>query len=97
MAWLIYQLDNGIQVSRNNTGFDYVFEGIKKKYYPDFVLSDGTYVEIKGYHSEQVDAKIKQFPHKLVILHKNDLKDVFEYVIDKYGKDYIKLYEQKPT
>ena len=26
---------------------------------------------------------------------KNDLKEVFEYVINKYGKDYIKLYEDK--
>ena len=94
LAWLIYQLEHNVIVKRNDKGFEYEFEGKNKKYYPDFILPDGTYVEIKGYHSKQVDAKIKSFPFKLTILHKKELTDVFEYVQKKHGKDYIHLYEK---
>lgn len=91
LAWIIYQLEHDIIPERNKEGFPYSFNNQQKKYYPDFKIGN-EYYEIKGYHSKQVDAKIKQFPHKLTILHKQDLTEVFDYVIDKYGKDFIKLY-----
>jgi predicted nucleic acid-binding Zn ribbon protein len=92
LAWIIYQLEHGITPERNKEGFSYTFDNKLRKYYPDFKI-ENEYFEIKGYHSKQVDAKIQQFPHKLTILHKNDLKEIFEYVEQKYGKDYINLYE----
>jgi len=94
LAWLIFQLEHGVVPQRNNRGFDYTYNGLIKKYYPDFMVVD-EYIEIKGYHSKQVDAKISQFPHKLTVLHKNDLSEVFQYVEQKYGKDFVELYEKK--
>ena len=38
---------------------------------------------------------VVKFKNPIKLLMKNDLKEVFEYVINKYGKDYIKLYEDK--
>jgi len=94
LAWVIYQLDHNISFTRNTKGFTYNFKGKTKKYYPDFIVN-GEYIEIKNYVTEQVNEKIKQFPYKLKMLYKNDLTDVFKYVEDKYGKDFIKLYENK--
>ena len=68
----------------------------KHKYYPDFQLLDGTIVEIKGYKSKQWQAKLDQLPKtvKLQILRKNEMKRILEYVIAKYGQDFISLYEK---
>lgn len=38
-------------------------------------------------------SKIKENPD-IQVLYENDLKNIFKYVINKYGKDYIKLYEK---
>ena len=95
LAWIIYNIDHNIKFKRNVEGFEYIFENKKHKYYPDFILEDNSYVEIKNYNSLQLEAKIKYFPHKITILYGNDLADIFQYVIENYGKDYIKLYEQK--
>lgn len=75
LAWVIYQLDQGITFKRNTKDkFPYKFEGKIYNYYPDFILSDGTYVEIKGYDSKKWKAKLKAFPQdlNLVVLYKND-------------------------
>jgi hypothetical protein len=94
LAWVIYQLDHDVNFKRNTEGFEYEFEGVKHKYYPDFIIGD-EYIEIKGYHSKQTDAKIQQFPNKLKVLHKKDLKYILEYALTTYGKDFIRLYEKK--
>ena len=63
------------------------------KYYPDFKLDDGSYVEVKGYDSPQWKAKQEQFPHKLEIIGENEIKKYIDYAIEKYGKDFIKVYK----
>lgn len=55
----------------------------------------GNYVEIKNYNSSRLEAKLKYFPHEITVLYKNDLKNIFDYVISVYGKKYIELYEIK--
>lgn len=92
LAWIIYQLDNNIEFIRNKEGFEYVFENKKRKYYPDFILNTGEYIEIKGYITEQVKEKIKQFPHKLNVIGKYDIEKYIIYAKEKYGNDFIKLY-----
>ena len=37
--------------------------------------------------------KIKQFKFNLKVLYEKDMKPYLTYVVNKYGKDYIKLYE----
>lgn len=93
LAYVIYNLDHNIRFERNKRGFEYIFNNKKYKYYPDFILN-GEYVEIKGYLSEQVNEKIKQFPYKLNILDKDGIIFYLDYVKKKYGNDFIKLYEE---
>lgn len=92
LAWVIFNLEHGIAFKRNEQGFDYVFEDKARKYYPDFVVGD-EYIEIKGYHSKQFDAKVVQFPFKLNVLHKKELKPILDYVISKYGKNFVEKYD----
>lgn len=96
LAWIIFNIDHNIDFKRNYEGFNYVFNNETHKYYPDFILKDGLYVEIKNYHSELTDAKLKQFAKEIKILYKEDIKkEILPYVISNYGKDFVKLYELK--
>jgi len=93
LAYVVYCLDNSIKIDRNTKGFEYEFEGEKHKYYPDFILNDGSYLEVKGYNSKQFEAKVGQFPFKLRVLYENEMKLYISYVEEKYGKDFVvKLY-----
>jgi hypothetical protein len=91
LAWVVYNLDHGIEFRQCDETFEYLWNGGIHKYKPDFI--QGTkYIEIKGYFTGQFLAKASQFKKQLVILTYKDLKNIIQYVIDKYGKDYIKLY-----
>lgn len=93
LAWVMYSYDHGIKFKRNSQGFEYVHKGQKKKYFPDFILESGEYVEIKGWTwIKTLEDKIKQFPHSLRVLFKDDLKIVFDYVTKKYGKNFTQYY-----
>ena len=92
LAWVIYNLDHNIKFKRNTKGFKYFFEDKEFNYYPDFILENNTYVEIKGWDSPRNQAKLKMFPHEIKVLYYKDLKEIFDYVETKYGKNYIKLY-----
>ena len=91
LAWVIWAIDNSIKFERNLKGFNYIFEGRSRKYYPDFKLEEG-YLEIKGYNSNQFKAKLEYFIEDIKVLYKKDLDPILEYVKNKYGKDYIRLY-----
>jgi len=91
LAFVIYNLEHNILFTRNTEGFVYEFNGVIRKYFPDFII-DGCYYEIKGYFSEQNLQKINSFAHDLKIIDKNEIKNYLTYVENKYGKDFIKLY-----
>lgn len=93
LVFLIYCLDHGIEIFKNYTKFPYNWNGKIRYYVPDFKLSDG-YVEIKGYWSEQVDAKIKDFPHPIKVLYRKDLNKEFDYVYKTYGTNLLDLYDK---
>lgn len=97
LAYVIYNLEHGILFSRNTKSFNYVFNCENKKYYPDFLLETGEYVEIKGYYTRQFYAKILHFPKEfsLLVYDKSTIKPYLDYVINKYGKDFHNLYENK--
>lgn len=92
LAFVIYNLEHDIQFKRNTEGFEYEYEGEIHRYYPDFIIKD-IYYEIKGYATRQFEAKIKQFPYKLKILNKYTIKSYIEYTKEKYGTNFISLYE----
>jgi hypothetical protein len=95
LAFLIYHLDNNLPIKRCTETFPYTFEGRKRSYLPDFVVGDA-YIEIKGYHTSQSMTKIEQFPHKISVYAKAEMEHIFDYVKDKYGNDFIELYEGNP-
>jgi hypothetical protein len=96
LAYVIYCLEHNIKLKRNKQRFKYILEGIERSYFPDFVLEDETYVEIKGYYDEKTKEKEKQFPKdkKLLILREKEMKPILEYVKNKYGKNYTYLYKE---
>jgi hypothetical protein len=96
LAWVIYQLEHGIEFSRNEEQFKYVYGNVVRHYIPDFKILD-TYIEIKGYDNDQWQNKLSQFPHKLQILYEDDMKPMLEYAYTKYGKHFIELYEESKT
>ena len=49
LAYIVYNLENKIKIYPSYDFFKYNFEDKERKYYPDFILEDGSYVEIKGY------------------------------------------------
>lgn len=95
LAFVIYNIEHSISFSRNTDTFDYMYKGKSHKYLPDFVINN-VYYEIKGYKTEQWNAKYDQFPYKdrLVVIDKISIIPYIDYVITKYGKDYIRLYER---
>lgn len=92
LAYVIYCLDHGLDIKRNTEIRKYVFEGIEKNYLPDFVVNDEI-IEIKGFVTKQWQAKIDQ-NKDIKVLYKTDLEHIFKYVIQKYGKNYLELYEK---
>ena len=97
LAWVIYNIEHGIEFVRNWKGFEYKYNGKICKYYPDFKLN-GVYIEIKGRRSfeslsEKDKAKIESFVHKLDVLYESDMSLILNYVIKKHGKKFYKLYE----
>jgi hypothetical protein len=100
LAYLVYCLEHNILLKRNKKGFIYNFDNKQSRYYPDFILEDGTYVEIKGYRDKCVQAKINQFPidEKLILIEgKEAIKKYLQYCEENYGKKFWEtLYEMGP-
>lgn len=94
LAFVIYHLENNIPFCRNIEGFEYKWNGTVRKYYPDFILN-GEYIEIKGWMNDRDKEKIKSFTKPIRVLLRKDMDYIFDYVINKYGKDFIRLYESK--
>lgn len=93
LCWVIYNLDHNIEFNRFN---GYITDG-KLKYVPDFILPDNTIVEIKGYHTDDVNNKTNlaiSLGYKIKVLYKQDLKYIFEYVKKQYNTcNFATLYD----
>jgi len=92
LAYVVLNIEHNIKFFRNKKGFKYKYEGKIFNYYPDFV-ENNTYIEIKGFDTAKTLAKRKNFKHDLRVISKNEIVPYIEYVVNKYGKDYIKLYD----
>lgn len=91
LAYVIYCIDNNIPIKRNTVHRHYIWNNKQENYIPDFIVNNDI-VEIKGYKSDRWLAKLKYNPD-IKVLYKNELNKIFEYVINKYGKNYTNLYE----
>lgn len=98
LAWVLYSLDNNIIFKRNTEGFQYTnTNGKISKYYPDFYIEETkTYVEIKGYKEKEFDNKQNSFSEKIIVVDKTEIKPILQYVRNKYGENFIELYEGNP-
>ena len=97
LAWLVWNLEHNIKVERCKESFEYYDSQQKKirRYYPDFVLEDGTIIEIKGRVTQNVldkqDAMINVFHRKYKLLTKPLIQYCLDYCVEKYGKDFIQV------
>jgi hypothetical protein len=74
---------NNLKWIRPIESFEYIFENIKRKYTPDFYMTDtNQYIEIKGYPTEKDFSKWKYFPFELKIITGKDLYSMG--LIDNY-------------
>ena len=92
LAFIIYCEDHNINVKRNTKCFEYIYNDKTFKYYPDFNVN-GTLYEIKGYENDKAKEKHKQYPN-IIYLDKEKIKPYIDYVINKYGKNYVELYDK---
>ena len=94
LAWVLFALDHGIPFTRNTDIFPYIHENKAFAYKPDYKVFD-CWIEVKGLKSAKWQSKQDCFPYpdKLVVLYYKDLKFIFDYVRNKYGKDYVLLYD----
>ena len=94
LAYLIYCLEHNIQIKRCNIRFNYEYNGEQHIYTPDFIINESELIEIKGFKDERWNEKKKCcLLNNITIINKEDIKPYLKYVKDKYGKDFIKLYE----
>lgn len=102
LAYMVYNLEHNIHFEKNHKGFEYfsTYDNKIHKYYPDFLLDEFTFVEIKGWMNESAKIKIEEFrknnPNlKLIVLTHIEIKPYIDYVIDKYGEKYYEVLYEK--
>jgi len=93
LAFVVWALDHEIPFVRNLEFFPYEYRGQVLRWTPDFLLADGTYIEIKGYLTDQAQAKFDYFLRPLRVFTRPELGRMFDYVRQKYGKNLLALYE----
>lgn len=92
LAFVIYCEEHNIKIVRNSKPLKYIFENKEYKYYPDFIINGQLY-EIKGYENNKAIEKHKQHP-EVIYLDKIKMKKYLDYIINKYGNDFIRLYDR---
>lgn len=91
LAFVIYHLEHNLFIERCHEYKTYEYNGKTLKYYPDFITDNGI-CEIKGYYSEKSKSKHIQHP-EVKMIYEEDMKPFLDYVIKKYGRNFIKLYD----
>ena len=91
---MVYCLENNINIKRNTQKFEYVVDGKKHNFIPDFILNENEYVEIKGLQDE--NWKIKSTTFKNVkFLFRKDMQKYLSYAKQKYGKIFWEVLYEK--
>ena len=91
LAYMVYLIEHEIKYKRNWEKFEYNdLQGNKRYYIPDFIVNN-IYIEIKGYLTKEVELKINSFKLPLIVLGKNEMKPILDYIINKYGKNFYDI------
>lgn len=98
LAFIIYCLDHNINVKQNKDKFKYFWKSNWHTYLPDFIVNN-EYIEIKGVKTERDQHKWNQFPRDkiLKIYFESDMIFILNYVKEKYGENFISLYNKDFT
>ena len=91
LAFVIYYLEHNLNIKRCKEIRKYYYNNREYKYFPDFITDDGL-IEIKGYSNEQWEAKQQQNTD-VKTLYKSDIQLYLDYVIKKYGNNFVELYD----
>ena len=91
LAYLVYCLDHGVSIERNQERFEYHYGDSVHKYIPDFKV-EGSYVEIKGYETDKDLAKYAAVPD-LTVIKAPEIYQYIEYVVSIYGENFLELYD----
>ena len=94
LAFVIYHTDHEINIERNKKKYPYIYEGKTYSFLPDFIVNE-TLIEIKGVWNDKQKEKIKQCPIAIKVIDKEEIQLYLKYAIEKYGKDFTKLYQGK--
>lgn len=93
LAFLYYHVYHNLRIERCKEFRTYIFNGVTHRYLPDFITDDGI-IEIKGYKTEQSEAKRIQ-NSDIIFLYEHDLQKYIDFVVDKYGKEFWKILYDK--
>ena len=95
LAFLLYHMSIGNNIVRNTDYFIYYFDGVQRRYYPDFIIN-GIYYEIKGYKDDKFFEKIKQFPidKQLIVIDSSEISQYLYFAISTFGEDFYTLYDK---
>ena len=94
LAFIIYHEEHGNKIERYKEIRKYILNNKEYNYYPDFIVNDKDIYEIKGIKSKMSDAK-QLYNKDIIFLYRKDMKIYLDYVIEKYGKNFIDLYDKK--
>lgn len=94
LAFVVYCLDHGIFFSRNDERFLYRIYGKDHYYLPDFLMADGSLVEIKGYLTMEALQKVSVIKTKRIkVLFYEDIKYMIDYISERYMISPNRLYD----
>ena len=95
LAYLVYCIEHDIPIKRCKVRFNYKYNGTTHTYTPDFIINENQLVEIKGFKDRSWVEKEKCCKeNNIKIIDENEIKPYIDYVKNKYGKDFISLYEK---
>ena len=85
LALMVYCHDHGIELTRNSKKFPYKWYNHIEYYQPDFISSNGTYLEVKGINDYKAKKKVASFPYPIKVLTYKDMKKYLDYMSLTYG------------
>lgn len=96
LVYIIYNIDHNIFFERNLQSYEYMWRGEIHKYYPDFLLEDGSLVEIKGFLTDKDRCKLSAVKDRnIILLMQKDLSYAFDYVKNNYSyNELTDLYDK---
>jgi hypothetical protein len=78
---LIYCLDHNIKIVRNTKFYIYEYNGIKHKYYPDWLINDNLLVETKNFITDVVLTKAAAVDDmQIIIIDRDKIIPYCQYV-----------------